>query len=73
MTLSRLETFLWDQSERRESDLRQAERIVIVLRRMLRERDASLPFELDGTAWSEIEAPYLAEDAIRFGRSKDTE
>jgi len=36
--------------------MRQAELIILVLRRRLRELDPSLPIEYDGVAWSLIEA-----------------
>lgn len=34
---------------------RMAEKIILALRRELREADPSLPMEYDGTAWAEIE------------------
>lgn len=59
MSLSALETHLWEARDERERSLRQAERVVLALRMMLVEKDSTLPIYLDGTAWSEIERPYL--------------
>lgn len=59
MTLSRLESFLWEQSDHRECDLRQAEQIVLALRRRLRELEPDMPIEYDGNAWASFEKDYI--------------
>ena len=51
---------LWyEQLQKEQKRMRQAERIVLALRRKLIALDPSLPIEYDGTAWAQIEAEYL--------------